>query len=84
MRVQPFTLTQRLLIRLQICRDLDLVRNGLVDLIARTKEGEKGYRALIQAHARGEKLRRELFHEWYAEPRADAPLLTEESHGHVS
>jgi hypothetical protein len=57
---------------------------GLVKAISTAPEGARGYKALLRAHTRGERLRRELFHCWYAEPMADAPLLTESTDVHVS
>jgi hypothetical protein len=77
MTLRPFTFAEKVKINLEIEQDLDLIRTKLIESLAVTREGEKGHKALIRAHASNEKLRRELFHCWYAEPRADAPLLTE-------
>jgi hypothetical protein len=75
--IRPLTFGQKLRRDAEIAADLDRVRAKLIESLAGACEGEKGYKALLRAHARGERLRRELFQCWYAEPTADAPLLTE-------
>lgn len=71
---------RRLALDLEMYADLDRMRDGVVKLLANTPEGAKGRKALIRVHAQGERLRRELFGCWYAEPLPDAPLIKEGPH----